>query len=372
MPLAIVYNDFLCELGGGERSTLSYAKALQELGYETEVACSGAIPSRATLTAYFGDEFSTIPVRSRTRDELTHLDSLKDLAIFVNHTFMSMLANRAPIGIYVQMFPVRELQHPSELSAIGTYHLILSNSHFTDAYTRRRWRNSGTQMAVLWPPIGTDHTLTAQRVAVSLPPKSRLIVHIGRFNPSFHDKNQLLIIETFLEVLQKHCDLEDWHLVLAGTVTADARSQRLFDQCRALASSSGGCITVKPSISSKERNLLLSQAFGYVHATGAFLPPGLAPERCEHFGLAILEAMAHGCVPLVYGRGGIWEVASGNRGVLSFLTRSELVDGYKHLAALYGSDAAHTLGRGNAAQAASLGFDAFKGRLAMLLGVNEA
>jgi glycosyltransferase involved in cell wall biosynthesis len=82
---------------------------------------------------------------------------------------------------------------------------------------------------------------------------------------------------------------------------------------------------------------LLDESFGYVHATGAFIPEPDQPERCEHFGLSVLEAMARGCIPLVYARGGILEVLAPGRSGLVYRSARELVEGFRAMALLRGT-----------------------------------
>jgi glycosyltransferase involved in cell wall biosynthesis len=370
MPTALVYNDFLRELGGGERSTLAYAKALQALGYDTAVVASSELPTRSELLAHFGDEFASVPIRRVLPSELERSTHGGTLAVFVNHTFMSFLPNPATLGLYSQMFPARVLRAPRdrrELDAMATYQLILNNSQFTERYTQRHWGVASTRLAVLRPPIGQHHVEQAARTTVAVPPKRKQLLNVGRFNPDGHLKNQVLIIDTFLEAAARSPSLQRWHLVLAGTVGPQDYERDYFDRCVARAARSGGCVSVKGNVSSAELSELLSQSFGYIHATGAFLAPEVAPERCEHFGLSIVEAMAHGCVAAAFGRGGIWEIARDNPGVRPFSTRADLIDSYDAIAALFGTPLAHDLARRNAAAAATLGFDRFQAELERLL-----
>jgi glycosyltransferase involved in cell wall biosynthesis len=42
----------------------------------------------------------------------------------------------------------------------------------------------------------------------------------------------------------------------------------------------------------------------YWHSSGLGVDPTVEPERCEHFGIAPIEAMAHGTIPVVVNNGG--------------------------------------------------------------------
>jgi len=368
---AVVYNDHLAALGGGERSTFAYAKALQELGYATEVASFRPVPSAETLVARFGEEFATVPVRTIPREEAQAYLGARDLAVFVNHTLMSFLPNPAPLGVYAQMFPtwaLRSPEHDAEIRAIESYQLVLSNSEFTQRYTRQRWGDAPRRLEVLRPPIGSTTVESARKFALDPPRKAKQFVHVGRFNPSLHNKNQLVLIEAFLRAKSQFAVLRDWRLTLLGALGSTDRDVEYHARCLALAEPARESISIRTNVPESMMNAVLAESFAYVHATGAFLPPSIAPERCEHFGLSILEGMSHGCLALVYARGGVWDVAADAPGVHAYLTERELVEGYAHLATLYDAPVSQQLARDNAARASVENFTAFKQRLKALLG----
>ena len=55
---------------------------------------------------------------------------------------------------------------------------------------------------------------------------------------------------------------------------------------------------------------LLTDAAIYWHASGYGADATRHPERFEHFGITVVEAMAAGAVPLVYGAGGPAEIVT--------------------------------------------------------------
>jgi glycosyltransferase involved in cell wall biosynthesis len=367
---AIVYNNNLSELGGGERSTLAYAKALQQLGYAAEVLSTRPVPSPQVLAERFGAEFSAVPIHLVPIDAADDYLRARDVAVFVNHTFMSFLPNAAPLGIYSQMFPLQTLrlpEHAREVRALQTYQLLLCNSAFTQTHTRERWPDATCRLEVLRPPIGCDAVERARRAAADPPRKVKQFVHVGRFNPILHNKNQVLIIEHFLQARAQYPILHDWRLLLIGGLGPSPAARQYYAQCEALTTKAAGVVTLRPNLAEADLRRELDASFAYVHATGAFLPSPQAPEACEHFGLSIIEAMAHGCLALAYGRGGVWEIAADGPGFHGFGTAAALIEGYAQIASLYGSREAVQLARANAAQASVQGFDQFRRRLQALL-----
>jgi glycosyltransferase involved in cell wall biosynthesis len=57
-------------------------------------------------------------------------------------------------------------------------------------------------------------------------------------------------------------------------------------------------VELKPNLPRSQLRELLSKALFYLH-----------PEFTEHFGIAVIEAMSAGCIPIVYRDGGAWHDA---------------------------------------------------------------
>jgi glycosyltransferase involved in cell wall biosynthesis len=76
---------------------------------------------------------------------------------------------------------------------------------------------------------------------------------------------------------------------------------------------------------------LLSRAIIYWHATGFEIDPNVSPEKCEHFGISVLEAMAAGCVPLVVSNGGPTEFVREKETGFQYSTIEELVSKTKQI-----------------------------------------
>lgn len=341
--LAVVFNDYMHTLGGGERSALAYARALMDLGFETEVLTRNEVPGRNRICETFGDEYDDVPIRKVSARQLYSYLKPAGIMVFVNHTFLSFEPNPAKIGFYSQMFPertVRQYEHTREWSALQTYSALLCNSSFTKTYSIGRWDFPAEKNHVLLPPISSEIIQARDQYRRELPQKKKKFLNLGRFNPGVHNKNQKLIIEAFLDAHRRTNALQGWTLVLCGNRNSDPASEEYYRACVELAQNSNGLVELKANLSSSELHQLLKQSFGYVHGTGAFIPAGVSPEKCEHFGLAIAEAMAHGCIPLVYARGGIFDILDHQRGGIAYSNREQLINGFRMISSLYGTDEA--------------------------------
>lgn len=342
--LAVVFNDYMHTLGGGERSALAYARALMDFGFETEILTRNEVPKASRIQETFGDEFADVPIRKISARQLYSYLKPAGVMVFVNHTFLSFEPNPGKIGFYSQMFPertVRRHEHSREWAALQTYSSLLCNSSFTQTYSLGRWDFPAEKTHVLIPPISSAVISAAHNYSLALPQKSKQFVNLGRFNPGVHNKNQKLLIEAFLEA-QRECEiLQGWKFVLCGNKNGDPASADYFESCRILAELSDGRVVIRPNVDVAELHEILRQSFGYVHGTGAFALPGESPEKCEHFGLAIAEAMAHACIPLVYARGGIFDVLDHREGGIAYSNRSQLLEGFRKIATLYEDENLH-------------------------------
>jgi glycosyltransferase involved in cell wall biosynthesis len=73
-------------------------------------------------------------------------------------------------------------------------------------------------------------------------------------------------------------------------------------------------------------NSHIGKASIYWHATGFGQDLRSHPERAEHFGIAPVEAMSAGAIPVVYALGGPAEIVQEGENGFIFSSESELVD----------------------------------------------
>lgn len=368
--VAYVYNDYMSTLGGGERSALAFALALRQLDFEVEILCGGTLPSQEQVVKIFGEEFAQIKMRQIPSGTVVNFAKSAQPTVFINHTYMSFVRSPAKVGIYAQMFPntvLNRLTHPNEVASLSSYSYMASNSSFTKRYADMYWEYPSDRSVVLAPPIGAEFVAKARHLGQNLPQKDKVFVHVGRFNPGNHNKNQRILIEAFTTARKRYDSLKDWRLKLVGNVNQTPESLEYFESCQNLARESGGAVEIHPQLSATELSQVMQQAFGYVHATGAFLAPGVEPHKCEHYGLSIVEAMAHGAIPLVYARGGIFDVLDVGTMGIPYISLDGLIEGFEEVASRYGTSQALEMQRACLAAAAEQGQENFTHELAKLI-----
>jgi glycosyltransferase involved in cell wall biosynthesis len=166
------------------------------------------------------------------------------------------------------------------------YGVTLANSRFTADWVRAYW---GAACGVLHPPVTVD---------VPAGPKRDVIAALGRFTPF---KRQLDLVRAFRETVSPR--LPGWELVCLGTV--GATDAAYFREVQAAA---GGAVRLVTDAPATEVRRVLGGARVFWHAAGFGVDPHAEPHRLEHFGIATVEAMAAGCVPVVPDLGGQREI----------------------------------------------------------------
>jgi len=176
---------------------------------------------------------------------------------------------------------------------LKSYNMIIANSYFTKNCSDIYWDNKSI---VLHPPV--DIELTKQTV------KRNAILTVGRFFVGGHNKKQLFLIETFKK-LHDHF-LQDWEFYLIGGVTNNRRDLGFVNRC--IKETKGYPIHIHTNISYQQLKAHYRNSKIFWLATGFGEDKTTHPEKLEHFGISTVEAMASGCVPIVFGEGGQLEI----------------------------------------------------------------
>jgi len=181
---------------------------------------------------------------------------------------------------FVSQYKLSKIQH------------VLCNSQFTKSFIDKSFN---IDSAVLYPPVDIHQFMTAPKE------KEHIILSVGRFDQIMNAKRQDILIEVF----KKMCDdgLQTWKLVLAGGLQHN-QEQLLELEQMAL----GYPIELKPNINWEELVDLYKRATIYWHGAGYEIDDTKEPEKVEHFGMSIVEAMAAGCIPIVCEAGGVKEI----------------------------------------------------------------
>jgi glycosyltransferase involved in cell wall biosynthesis len=334
MPLKIgIYNQHMRTLGGGEKRTLVMA---EHLSRANEVfLLVDAMPERAYLEPYFDVDLSRVQVvvlqepRRGTwtfggahvlhnqRVRYAHVRQIRalDLDIFINNSHGSQLRCPARHGIYMCMFPVvlplrsgglRRLPSSAralishfgnrvlhrDLDAFASYEVVTANSGFTSHWIETLWGRTAEIVYSVCDAIGSS------------PHKEKIILNVGRFDApdcNGHHKRQEALLATFLKMRELHRD--GWQLHFVGGLRREDPSAVAYAETL-LATAQGAPVHLHFNAPLDQLRDLYRRASLYWHATGYGDSPDTSPHTQEHFGIATVEAMSAGAVPVVINSGG--------------------------------------------------------------------
>jgi glycosyltransferase involved in cell wall biosynthesis len=192
-------------------------------------------------------------------------------------------------------FPFQRQLGPGSRLRLRLFRSVVANSAYTARWIERRW---GRPARVLHPPV------------FPIPPgeKRPWIVAVGRFAGGGRSKRQLEMVEVFRGLIER--GLADWELHLIGMGQDPESVRRVVEAARELP------VVIHLDASRQELEEICGAASVFWHFTGALEDPEEAPERMEHFGIATVEAMSAGAVPVVVARGGQPEIVEGGSGLL--------------------------------------------------------
>ena len=331
---------------GGAELMMAFLASAWSRQHEVDLVHHRPPLTRERLALFSTEDYSRVTSRAVTREPEPpasrnvlqryraardwHAGLSEPYDLFVNCTHWVPCFSRARRSVLLVLFPFyvppwrhaelervpqwKRLQHRAyyELEwrrRLGTYDAVLAISRYSAGWTRRRW---GVEPEVVYPPVDVDFQPGT---------KDDLIVSVGRFSTTAHTKKQLEMVRAFASM---QADLCGWRYACVGGLNSRVQNHEYFDRVRAEGSRSP--VLVEANAPPARVRDLLSRARIFWHATGLGEDADARPELAEHFGIATVEAMAAGCVPVVIARGGQPEIVT--HGVNGFLWNT--LDELKH------------------------------------------
>lgn len=291
------YNPYLDGFGGGERYTLSLASHWSRL-HEVHLFWDDPTQLGTLQKKYAIDlaKIKIIPNIFRGNNVLKKALASRryDLIFFL--TDGSVPTTLAKRNILHFQIPFQHLNISGW--KLSRYQAIVCNSLFTKRFIDS---SVGRRAQVIYPPVATSLFKRQE--------KEKLILSVGRFHKL---KKQDVLIEVFNKLNEN-----TWRLVLAGGLLDADR-----DYFAALKRHAAKGIEFLPNISFRELKNLYAKATIYWHAAGY---NETDPQRMEHFGITTVEAMAAGCVPIVFDGGGLPEIVEDGKVGYLWKTPEDLI-----------------------------------------------
>lgn len=292
-----IYSPFELTPGGGERYFLTLA--MEGLRRGLRVHFVSAAPYSAVrmsaLAAMFGLDLDGLC--------MTPIEEARQLPLFdewvaVSNQLVPPVHSLGKRNTLICQFPFRSGldQWRSRQHWLEEYQRIVVYSQFAaDAVHDRlaEARMPPMPVTVLTPAVD----LTSEPIRTT---KSG-IVSTGRFFAGDHSKRQDLQIAAFRRLVESGM-AEGVTLHLVGSSSSRPIHRQFLMRCMDLAEGLDVQFHVDAPLA--EVTELYAASSVYWHSSGLGVDPRREPERCEHFGIAPIEAMAHGTIPLVVGNGG--------------------------------------------------------------------
>lgn len=326
-----IYYPFRIFPGGGEKYILKIVELLAAQ-YDIEFISPEQNDYIATAK-FFGITLPTEKIHQRRVVHQLGPELLSDLRSTVNRPYdlfinmsNTVLADTRGLGrrnIWLIQFPFPNGIYNSPFQRwlirqrAQSYDLVLAYSQFAADWIQKQLNvayHLNRPIQVLYPWIALPSN---QQIV-----KQHRILSVGRFFAGGHNKKHAELIRAF----RRLCDsgIQGWGLVLAGSTRPEPEHQQYIADLRAAAA--GYPITFATDVSESALQQLYASSTIYWHATGLGEDVTTHPELMEHFGITIVEAMAYGCIPIVYGEGGPVEIIDHDQFGRSYHTIEQLTD----------------------------------------------
>lgn len=353
MKTILILNPYISTLGGGEKHMgylcqffeqyFNYDVKIEILvfEYETNVDATGSpITTVDAINKTFGLNLQKTYIRKlRLERENTRwlrlknkrlVESIsKEYDIFVNFMFLSKHVGKAKKNVYEVMFPARKTQRANPLKHLiwwcmdkrflNSYDAFISNSQFTNNWLKKYW---GTRLNanVVYPPVFTEKDNLTDRYVEKM--KENIIISVGRFFVSGHNKKQLEMVKFFVQNQDKLSGLQ-YHLV--GQCSERKEDIDYLNQIKEVASKVKN-VFIHTNSPYADLIELYKRSKIFWHGTGYGVDENQNPEQMEHFGITTVEAMSFGAVPVVINKGGQKETVENGVNGFRWDTEEECVD----------------------------------------------
>lgn len=306
---AAIYNPYLDTLGGGERYTMAVAQTLSKRGYLVDVQWHNP-KIKKRLEERFGIRLKDVNFVK----DIKRGDSY-DVCFWLSDGSIPLLKSRKNL-LHFQV-PFQKVGGRSLFNKMKLFRIdrIICNSYFTKKFIDKEF---GINSIVIYPPVDTKNIKPKKK-------KENLIISVGRFSLLMQSKRQDILIKAFKKLYDD--DHKDWKLFLAGGTDVG-----VGNFVKKLTKESMGYpvkIFEKPSFDFLKD--LYRKAKIFWSASGFKVDEEKEPNKVEHFGISIVEAMAARTVPMAYHAGGHKEIINSKENGFLWKNISELVSLTKNI-----------------------------------------
>lgn len=305
-----LFDPYLDTLGGGERYIFTIASCLQDshnvMLFWNDKSIIGEAKKKFNIPLDNVQLAGNIFAPKVSLLDKLRISSGFDVIFYVSDGSVPSLLSKKVIPIV--QFPVKGLSTHSVITQLKLQNTstILCYSEFIKSFLEKQFVKPIT---VLYPAV--------EKNPLSLP-RENIILSVGRFTKGNNAKKQEFLIDFFLD---SKIHFRGWKLVLIGSALPEDNDFVLSLKKKAEKSKS---IEIVENVSYPSLLRFYARAKLYYHAAGFGERVKDNPDRAEHFGISVVEAMSAGCVPIVYGEGGPAEIVTDGENGFHFFTNNDL------------------------------------------------
>ncbi len=288
---ALIHDPYWDSLGGGERYTCTFVELLLEQNWEVDIYWNKDVS--IGVKERFGIDISKAKYCSELATEKY------DLVFWLSDGSLPVSKAKKTI-IHLQQ-PFHSVGGKNIKNLIKSrFYTFVVNSKFTKRFVDREFMINSK---VVYPPVQTEEFKPG--------PKFKQILYVARFSNLTQQKGHGVLIESFKRISAR---IPDWKLILAGNTNIGTAPDDI-EKLKAMTVDSNIDLILNPSLT--ELRKLYSKASIFWSASGYGVDENSDPEKVEHFGMTVVEAMSAGAVPIITKLGGHKEiVSSGEDGYL--------------------------------------------------------
>ncbi|PIU03845.1 hypothetical protein COT44_01010 [Candidatus Shapirobacteria bacterium CG08_land_8_20_14_0_20_39_18] len=310
MKKALFFDPYLDTVGGGERYMLTLVVYLLSQGWKIDLIWDQPNIVKK-IRERFGFDLDKVNFIFNPKNLIEKLKLTKnyDLVFWLSDGSVPLLFGKNNI-LHFQV-PFRNVNGKSLLNKIKLSRInnIVCNSSFTKEVIDKEF---GINSRVIFPPIDVDSFSPAK--------KENSIIYVGRFSQLLQAKRQDILIKVFKKMIDS--GLKNWKLILTGAV--DIGGDDYYQELLKMAKNYPIQVIKNPDFQTVKK--LYAQSKIFWSASGYGIDEQKEPQKVEHFGMTIVEAMVSGCIPLVVEKGGAKEIIIDQENGFFWETEDQLIE----------------------------------------------